>query len=204
MPEVTAEQTGVQLLTLGRSTMYVTVRGLTPLIVHKFSSKARLQMLENMQKTTRAAKVAKDPVQEYKDAAYRMADGSHGFPCVAFKAATIGAARYFDKKIVNMTMLRGALFFRGEGPEQLVRIDGDPHMREDVVTVGINGHDLRYRPEFTDWSTTLEIIYLPGVVTADSIVSLVEAGGMGGVGEWRPSKCETGSFGTYKIEDVRS
>ena len=59
-----------------------------------------------------------------------------------------GAGRIYGKS-VKMTELRASLFFQGELNEDgdiLARIDGEPHMQEDVVTVGMGGHDLRYRP----------------------------------------------------------
>ena len=36
----------------------------------------------------------------------------------------------------------------------------------------------------------------------DSVVSLVNAGGLGGVGEWRPSapKSNSGVFGRYEVD----
>lgn len=202
MEQVQQEST-VSLMRLGRVTMYVTVAGTAPLIIHRFSAKAKQQMLDAMQRKTKVQKEAKDPQAEYEGAFHRLPDGRPGFPAVGFKAATIGAARFFDKKIVNMTMLRGALYFLGEGPDQLVAINGEAQMREDVVRVGMGGTDLRYRPIFDKWSATLPIVYLPSAVTADSIVSLVDAGGMAGIGEWRPGKSATGSFGTYSVTEVR-
>jgi hypothetical protein len=192
----------VQLRRLGRRTVIVGVQGTAPLIIHKFSTKARQMMLDAQQKKSKAVKPVREPERDCREALYALPDGRPGFPAVGFKAATIGAARYFDKKVVNMTMLRGAMFFVGEGPEQLVPIVGDWRMREDVVTVGISGTDLRFRPEFPEWSAQLRITFLPEVVTADSIVSLVDAGGMGGIGEWRPGKCATGSFGTFTVTDL--
>ena len=185
-------------------TLIVPIIGTAPLIMHKFSEKAKRQMLDAMQ-GRKTPKQAKDPEAEYKAAAYRHDDGTYGFPVIAFKAATVGAARFFDKS-VTMTMLRQALFFdadlsRTEG-QKLARIDGEPTMREDVVRVGQGGTDLRYRPEFTDWSTEVTVTYVRSLLTRESVLSLIEAGGMGvGVGEWRPEK--RGDFGTYQIDDAR-
>jgi hypothetical protein len=75
-------------------------------------------------------------------------------------------------------------------------------MREDVVRLGISGTDLRYRPEFAEWSAELEVIYIKSSLTQDSVLSLIDAGGMGvGVGEWRPEK--KGDFGTFMIDPTR-
>ena len=140
-----------------------------------------------------------------KRAFYRLEDGSPGFPAVAFKDATTKGARFYGKS-VTMTGLRQFVFIRGEIGDDgraMVRVKGDPEMREDVVRVGNGGTDLRYRPQFREWSTELEVTYVTSALTRDSLLSLIDAGGMGiGVGEWRPEK--KGDFGTYRIDPDRA
>lgn len=183
-------------------TIHVPILGMTPLIVHRFSEKAKRQMLDAMQ-GRKSPKQPKNPEEEYEAAYYRLKDGNPGFPALAFKAATVGGARFYSG--VTMTALKQFMFFRGEpgnDGQQLVRIDGEGHMREDVVRVGRGGTDLRYRPEFSEWQTTLEVIYVKSALTRNSVLSLIDAGGLGvGVGEWRPEK--DGDFGTYRIDPTR-
>lgn len=181
----------------------IPIVGTTPLIVHKFSEKARRQMLD-AQQGKKAPKVARDPEADYQSAFYRTESG-YGFPAVAFKACTVGAARFFGKD-VRMTDLRQCLFFKGAlsaaDPQPLVELAGDPRMREDVVRLGISGTDLRYRPEFWPWSAILDVTYVKSMLTLDSVLSLIDAGGMGvGVGEWRPEK--KGDYGTFQIDEAR-
>lgn len=194
----------VQIDKIGTETLLVPIIGTTPLIVHRFSEKAKRQMLDNMQ-GRKSPKETKDPDAEYEAAFYRLKDDSYGFPVLAFKAATIGAARFYPRNAITMTALKQFVFFRGEPSQDgqsMVRIDGVPRMREDVVRVGRGGTDLRYRPQFDEWSTTLEVIYVPTALTRSSILSLVDAGGLGvGVGEWRPEK--DGEFGTYRIDPTK-
>jgi hypothetical protein len=184
-------------------TLHVPILGTAPLIVHKFSEKARRQMLDNAQgrKTPRQPK---DPQAEYEASFYRIKGSGYGFPVIAFKAATVGAARFYGKD-VTMTALKQSIFFAGdpgEDGQMLAPITGEPHMREDPVTVGRGGHDLRYRPEFPEWASTLTITYVTSALTRNSVLSLIDAGGLGiGVGEWRPEK--DGSFGTYRIDPSR-
>ena len=186
--------------------LLVPITGTSPLICHRFSEKAKRQMLDAMQ-GRKTPKQPKDPEAEYLAAFYRFEDGTPGIPAVAFKKASVGAARFYGKSVA-MTELRQFMFFLGEvGVDgiQLVRIEGEPAMREDVVKVGKNGADLRYRPEFRMWSTTLDVTYVKSALTRDSVLSLIDAAGMGvGVGEWRPEK--NGTSGTYRINpdaDVR-
>jgi hypothetical protein len=188
---------------IGLAALLVPIVGLSPLVAHKFSEKAKKQMLDAMQ-GKRTPKVSKDPAAEYEAAAYRFPDGDFGFPSVAFKAATVSAARFFGRD-VSMTALRQVLFVDGEPDVEgtsLVRIDGEPTMREDVVRVGRGGTDLRYRPQFTSWKANLLVTYVRSMLTASSVLSLIDAGGRCvGVGEWRPER--NGTFGTYHIDTER-
>jgi hypothetical protein len=193
----------VSISRIEAETLIVPIVGTAPLIVHKFSEKAKKQMLDAMQ-GRKSPKQPKDPEAEYQAAFYRTKDG-YGFPAVAFKAATVSAARFYGKD-VTMTALRQFLFFKGvlspADDQPLFEIVGEPRMREDVVTVGMKGTDLRYRPEFPEWSTTLEVTYVKSMLTRESVLSLIDASGLGvGVGEWRPEK--KGDFGTYAIDQTR-
>lgn len=188
---------------IAAETIRVPIVGTAPLIVHRFSEKAKRQMLDNMQ-GRKSPKEIKDPAAEYDAAFYRLKGGGYGFPAIAFKAATIGGVRFYGKNI-TMTACKQFLFFRGEvgaDGQALASIKGEPRMREDVVRVGRGGADLRYRPEFPEWSTELTVIYVTSALTRGSVLSLIDAGGMGvGVGEWRPEK--DGDFGTYQIDPTR-
>jgi len=194
----------IEISKIGTETLLIPLVGTSPLVMHKFSEKAKRQMLDAMQ-GRKTPKAPKDPQADYEAAAYRLDDGGYGFPAIAFKAATVSAARFFDKS-VTMVGLRQTLFFGGEMSkiegQMMVRIDGEPIMREDVVRVGNGGTDLRYRPQFTEWTTTLSVTYVRSMLTRESVLSLIEAGGLGvGVGEWRPEK--KGDFGTFRIDPSR-
>lgn len=182
----------------------VPIVGTSPLIVHRFSEKAKRQMLDNAQ-GRKTPKQPKDPQAEYEAAFYRHDDGGYGFPVIAFKAASVGACRFYGKDL-PMTKARASIFmdaeFSAAAGQKLVRIEGEPRMREDVTRVGIGGTDLRYRPEFTTWRTVLTVVYVKSMLTRDSVLSLLDAGGLGiGVGEWRPER--DGDFGTYQIDTDR-
>lgn len=189
----------IEIRHVDTETILVPIVGISPLIVHRFSEKAKRQMLDNMQ-GRKSPKEIKDPQAEYEAAFYRLEDGTPGFPSLAFKAATVGGARFYSG--VTMTALKQYLFFTGDPGNDgraMTRIIGEPKLREDVVTVGRNGSDLRYRPEFKEWSAVLAVRYVTSALTQGSVLSLIDAGGMGvGVGEWRPEK--NGDFGQYAID----
>ena len=206
-PEAEVAQVAIDQIAVER--LSVPIVGTSPLIVHRFSEKAKKAMLDAMQ-GRKTPKEPKDPQAEYEAAFYRLkavdeAFPRYGFPVTGFKQATVGAARFYGKD-VTMTALKQFMFFRGEvGTEglQLAHIVGEPQMREDVVRVNRGGTDLRYRPEFSEWSTTLEVVYVTSGLTRNSVLSLIDAGGLGvGVGEWRPEK--DGDFGTYQIDPSRN
>lgn len=196
----------IEIAKIDAETIQVPLIGTAALVVHRFSEKAKRQMLDAMQ-NKKNPKQPKDPEAEYEGAFYRFGNKleKFGFPAIGFKAATIGGARYYQG--ITMTMLRQVFFFRGDGigPDrvELVEIHGEPRMREDVVRVGNGGTDLRYRPEFPEgWTATLTLTYVKTILTLNSVLSLIDAGGMGvGVGEWRPEK--KGDLGTYRIDDTR-
>jgi len=188
----------IQIDRIAAETIRVPILGTTPLVVHGFSEKAKRIMLDNMQ-GRKSPKTPKDPEQEYEAAFYRLKDGNPGFPVIAFKAALVGGARFYSG--VTMTALKQFVFFRGEVGDDgrmLTQIHGEPHMRQDAVTVGRGGTDLRYRPEFPEWTVNLEVTYVTSALTRGSVLSLLDAGGLGvGVGEWRPER--DGDFGTFRI-----
>jgi hypothetical protein len=195
----------IQLSRIEAQTMIVPIVGTSPLIIHKFSEKAKKAMLDAMQ-GRKSPRENKDPDREYNDAFYFIGDPAerrYGFPVIAFKAATVGGARFFAG--VTMTALRQFLFLRGEMGEngqQMAVIEGEPHMREDVVRVNRGGTDLRYRPEFFPWRTDLTVTFVKSALTQGSVLSLIDAGGLGvGVGEWRTEK--GGDFGGFKVDPDR-
>lgn len=190
-----------------RETAMIPIRGISPLIQHRFDEKAIGMILKGMQGKglIKSQREPKDPVAEFERAKYLLPNGEAGHPCVAFKAATVDACSLFDKSVTKVAMKR-ALFFHGEGPDMLVPLEYDEcEMREDTPRVGMGSIDLRYRPAYHNWKCVLVVEYLPHVISRDSVVSIVNAGGLGGVGEWRPSapKSNTGVFGRYEVDPDR-
>lgn len=185
--------------------MRLTLVGDSPLISHAWSQKAIDMMLDKQMKKAKAAREAKDPWLDFCDSLYWMSQrkdkptekdvqqGRFGFPCVAFKASAVGACRFSDG--IKMTEARGAFHVVGE----LALIEGDlPKMRQDMVRVGMGTADVRFRGEFTKWSTSLTVEYNTAALSAEQIVNLFNIAGFGvGVGEWRPEK--DGSYGRFHV-----
>lgn len=193
----------IEIRTVGTEHILVPIVGTTPLIVHAWSEKAKQQMLD-AQQGRKSVREHRDPEADYEASMYRTVDGGYGFPTLGFKAATVGAARFYGKT-VRMTEIRQFVFMNGVPSEDktqiLTKIQGEPRMRQDMVRVGM-GTDLRYRAEFLDWRAVLDVRFVTTALDRGSVLSLIEAGGLGvGVGEWRPEK--DGMNGCYRVDDTR-
>lgn len=184
----------VNLLKLDIRSIKMTLVGDSPLIVHQWSEKAKKQMLDKQMKKAKTAHAAKDPEQDYKDSLYILPDSDgkdYGFPTIGVKAAAVTAAAQCD---MFKTEARAAFHIDGE----LVKIDGEPSMREDMVRLSMGTADLRYRGEFKEWKTTFTLKYNAAVLSAEQIVNLFNTAGFGvGIGEWRPQK--NGSYGRFHV-----
>lgn len=175
-----------------------TIRGISPLIQHAWSEKALRQIREKQAGKKTKAREVRNPEQEALDAAYFTDSGAHGIPAMAFKSSLITAAH---KDIgIEKTLLRKALFVNCKDKNGVLEMKcEEPIVREDCVRVGAGSADLRYRPEFADWSVDIEIIFDGELLKPDDIINLVNRAGFGcGIGEWRPEK--GGEFGRFEID----
>lgn len=206
--EVKKPVTEIIIPAMRLETMELELRGLTPLIVHKFSDKSRKQIEDNQQGKAKNKKAPKVPEEEFRGALYVIEapkgkpgkrgykPGRYGFPSSGFKKAAISACRYVEG--VKMTAAKGSFHVLGELTEIIA---DEPIMRTDTVRIGNFGNkvaDIRYRPEFTEWSVKLKIRYNSDAITAERIAHLYNIAGFSvGVGEWRPEK--DGSFGQFEV-----
>ena len=178
------------------------VKGISPLISHKWSEKAKKEMLDKQMKKAQTTRQAKNPQAEFESSLYLLSNGKHpkgpyGFPAVAFKAAAVRAAKQLDG--MNMTDARG-LFYIEPDDGELVQIHTPepPEMREDMVRLNGKSADIRYRGSFVNWSVTLNVRYNADVVSQEQLLNLFELAGFScGVGEWRMEK--GGTFGTFTL-----
>jgi hypothetical protein len=178
-------------------TVNVGIVGSSPLIVHQWSEKAKEEMLAKQTKKAKGAKEAKDPDQQYRDSLYICDDGEYGFPSTGVKKAVVRGGTYIDQW---MTFLRGAFHVIGE----MIPIDGEPRMREDMVRLnGGKTADIRYRPEFPKWSSTVPVELNASVLSVEQLANLFYIGGFAvGIGEWRPER--DGEFGRFTVDSVET
>ncbi len=170
----------------------VQIRGTSPLIVNRFSEKARRQMLDKQMGKASAGRAKKVPEDDYRASLYVLPDGKYGFPAIAFKHAAVTACTSTGKQVTKVAA-RQAFHVVGE----YVVIEGEPRMREDMVRLSTGVADIRFRGEFPEWSTQLQIRYNMRTLSPEQIFNLINLAGFSvGVGEWRTEK--DGSYGMFE------
>jgi hypothetical protein len=154
---------------------------------------------------SRKTRESKDFDQLFESAKHVSDDGWEGIHAAAFRNAAISACRACGFK---MTHAKLAFSVMQDGFD---RVDGAPLVR---LTEGVAEQwiaptrnatgviDLRSRPMYRQWATTLRIRYDAGMLTDADVVNLISRVGMQvGVGEGRPdSKNSAGlGFGLFEI-----
>lgn len=188
----------------------VTIKGKTPLIVNNFNEKSRQQIIDAQMKKPKSKEV-RNPLEDFIRASYWLTempetfDREHfeealkngaefGFPAKGIKASIVSGA-YRNGMTKDKVSLYGAFLI----PEEFVKIDfEDIEMREDYVRIAHGGTDVRFRPQFNNWSMTFTIQYNENTYSLDQIINFVNLGGFScGLGEMRVEK--GGNFGSYEV-----
>ncbi len=192
-----------ELQKLNVQKVMVKIKGLSPLIMHRWDEKAKQQMLDKQMRKT-VKKEAKDPEAQYESSIYKLDDGRLGFPADAFKAAMVRGADLLGGKTIGMAMnrMRMGFFINGEygskDDRDLIPLTGEISMREDMVRLNGTTSDIRYRGQVKKWTAEINISYNASVVSFDQLVNMLNVAGYGvGVGEWRPEK--NGMFGRFEV-----
>lgn len=194
----------------------IRVVGDTPLIMHKWSEKAKKEMRDKQMGKATTKKSVKVPFEDFVDTIYwidgepkdkteesfdeALKNGAKvGFPATAFKQSAIMGA-YRSGVDVKTTVARASLFI----PVEYVEIHYNTvSNREDMVRVGgiSKTADIRYRAMFSDWWADIPVRFNSNVLSLEQVVNLFQYGGIAcGVGEWRNEK--NGIFGAYHVEGV--
>lgn len=179
-----------------------TIRGTSPLIQHKWSEKAKRQMREKQAGKKTKSREVRDPEKEVHDATHFTEQGEYGIPLEAIKKAIITAAH---KDIgIEKTLVRKSLYIRSDDPGNILAMKCDePIMREDLVRVGAGSADLRYRPEFRNWSVRIKATFDSDNLQIDDLLNLVNRAGFGvGLHEMRPEK--DGDYGRFEVDTSES
>lgn len=186
--------------------------GTAPLVLNKFSQKAKAKMRADQEagstKKKGAKKEAKDFQSAYLDAMYVSSDGWHGIPATAFRNACVSACRMCGFK---MTHAKLSIFIEADGVNEddataLVKITkGKPEYFETAVRNASGVCDLRPRPMWRPgWEAKVRIRFDADQFTLPDVANLLLRAGMQvGVGEGRPDSrqgCGMG-WGVFRISE---
>ena len=190
----------------------ITIIGNTPLIVNNFNEKSKRQILESQMKLPKKEKEIRNPIEDGMRALYwltpmpeeftqeafdkALKEGARfGFPAKGIKASIVSGA-YRNKMTPDKVSLQGAFLI----PEELIEIKyRELIIREDYVRIAHGGTDVRFRPEFKDWSMTFKMRYNENNYSLEQLLNFINLGGFScGLGEMRIEKGD--NFGSYSVK----
>jgi hypothetical protein len=210
--DIKKSESGIATIPGVKTEMLTTlIIGISPLMTHKFSEKARQKILDTHIGEAVAGREKKDPHANFMAARYRLTDGSDGVPAGGLKACIVRG--FIKGSGVFATKAKGAIRITADDPtSNLVRIltPTEPSMREDCVRNASGVVDIRHRPEYWPWAMRLEVEYLPSIASARQILqAIATAGFIEGIGEWRPGSKDSlsgtlGSFRLAEFEEVKA
>lgn len=185
----------VQLLKLSPKVLKIKVVGDSPLLMHKFSDASKSKIMD---KQTGGAKVrgTRNVSNDIEEAIHKTPDGKVGFPASAFKRAIVESSPYFKQVGLNKKLVKGQVHILGN----ILPIKfKDQVINEAPVRLPSGNADIRYRPEFNDWSCELTIRFNETLISVEQIVNLLNyAGFCIGIGDWR-MQCG-GTYGMFHVE----
>ena len=181
----------------------IKVVGTSPLIMHRFSFKARQELLFPSPKknaSERAGTLKHNVVEEYRECFYRnrnpksaalfhLPNGTvHG----ALASAALDIPGATKASIERLTQVIGN-----------VELFGVPKLFMAMVRSSDMGRtpDVRTRPIFERWACTVEIEYKTDPLTDNQILNLLSAAGfLVGIGDWRRQK--GGEYGAFRVANA--
>lgn len=186
------------------------IKGIAPLVIHRFSAKTKNEMKQKME-TGKAAsskknREAKSTDVTYQEARYISNEGWDGVHAAAFRNAMISACRLVGFK---MTLAKLSIFILEDGWDKeepqipLIRIYGKPTKQEDMARVETGQPYVTVRAAYHKWECKVRIRWDAEQFTLADIANLLARVGMQvGIGEGRPdSKHSAGmGWGMFEVE----
>jgi hypothetical protein len=179
------------------------IKGIAPLVIHRFSAKTKNEMKLKME-TGKAAsskknREAKNTDDIYNESRYISQDGWDGFHAGAVRAGMISACRLVGFK---MTLAKLSVFVIQDGWDSeepqipLIKIIGDPIKQEDIARVETGQPYVTVRAAYHKWEANIKIRWDADQFTIDDIYNLLYRVGMQiGIGEGRPDSKKSAGMG---------
>jgi hypothetical protein len=193
-------------------TVQLEIEGTSPYVQHKFSEKAKLQMIATQEggdaSRTKKKREPKDFDACYEQATHRMKNGECGIPAPAFRNAMISACRTVG---IVMTRAKLCVFVEADGVDKddgtpLVKIVG---ARKKHIAPARNDNgsiDIRARPMWDKWSAKIRIRFDESMIGIKDVVNLMVRVGMQvGIGEGRPDSRNSAGlgWGLFRIKNEK-
>lgn len=199
----------VQITAPNIKTAVFHIIGTAPLVIHRFSAKAKNGMLEKMKEGSTSQKGRKreplDTEAAFNAARYIAKEGWDGFNVASIRCALISACRLVGFKMV---LAKLSVFVEADGRDALepefglIRINGKPRKTEMVARVETGQAYVTIRPSYDEWSAKVRVRYDADQFKLQDLTNLLaRAGEQVGIGEGRPdSKNSAGmGWGTFRI-----
>ena len=182
-----------------KSVLNFKIIGISPLIQNRFPEKAKAALRDKHAGKRAAIREKRKPEEEFRNAAHLTADGKFGFPADGLKAAVLTAA-HVDLGVPKTLLKKSVFVLADDKSRNLCELETeDPLMREDTVRVANGATDLRYRPEFPEWSIVVNCEFDSDAIPSDVLLNLFGRAGFGvGLGEMRPERGK--SNGRFEID----
>lgn len=185
------------------------IKGLAPLVIHRFSAKLKNQMKAKMEMggpaRSKRVRESKDFDQAFEESRYVSRDGWDGFHAGALRAAMISACRLVGFK---MTIGKLSIFIEADGWDKeepqipLIRIYGQAVKQEDMARVETGQPYVTVRAAYHNWTAKPRIRWDLDQFTVGDVSNLLSRVGLQtGICEGRPdSKNSTGmGWGLFEI-----
>jgi hypothetical protein len=186
------------------------VVGTAPLVINKFSNKAREEMRKAQEAGSQGKKgkqlKPKNFQQCYEGAKHYSTEGWEGISAPAFRNAMIDACRMVGFK---MTHAKCSVFIEKDGTDRdehtpLVKILGPGSEYFELPVRNDNGSaDIRARPMYREWWVDLRVSFNADQFSLTDMANLLMHAGIScGVGEGRPFSKESAGmgWGTFTVD----
>ncbi len=195
-------------------TAVFTIAGTAPLVIHRFSAKAKGMMLDKMKEGSTAKKGKKrEPLDEeatFNASRYISKEGWDGFNVASIRCAIISACRLVGFK---MTLAKLSVFVESDGVDKLepqfglIKIlNAKAVMQQDIARVETGQAYVCIRAAYHGWKAKIRIKFDADQFTVQDISNLLSrVGTQVGIGEGRPdSKNSAGmGWGTFEITNEK-
>lgn len=184
-------------------TINVTIRGSSPLLIHRFTEAA-----EQQKSTRKMLQTALVPRDEAQKVAYINPDGHYYFNAMAIPRVISNAGANHkmkgSRKSVRYVVPAAVRIFhdgivildpKTHKPVETFEVDARP-----VTIPATKGRVMRYRPRFEQWAAKFNIVVNNDMLEVNFVHQLLTEGGLNfGIGDFRPEK--GGPFGCFLVEN---